>query len=155
MTDLGLRANHTGITVSSLDDALAFWVDVLGFDLLVRTRYDNTDFLENLVGVRGAALTLAMVQAPGYLIELLEYDGPVERSTFRPRSCDVGSVHLAFLTDNLQAVLERVEKAGWPKVGEPQIVNDGPRQGLLLAYVRGPDGVTLEFLQPGPSGITY
>jgi anion-transporting ArsA/GET3 family ATPase len=32
-------------------------------------------------------------------------------------------------------------------VGEVQTVESGERKGLRLIYVRGPDGVTLEFLQ--------
>ncbi|WP_456683390.1 hypothetical protein [Bradyrhizobium sp. S3.14.4] len=32
-------------------------------------------------------------------------------------------------------------------MGEVQTVEAGERKGLRLIYVRGPDGVTLEFLQ--------
>lgn len=143
------RADHTGFTVSSLDASLKFWVDVLGFRLVTKSHYPPSEFLENVVGVPGAELTLAMVEAPGgHLIELLEYSAPADRQLFKPRACDVGSVHLAFLIDDLDALLSRVEQAGWLKLGEPQTVRGGKRDGLRLAYARGPDGVTVEFLQP-------
>ncbi|KWR82119.1 hypothetical protein RM96_28680 [Cupriavidus sp. IDO] len=143
------RADHTGFTVASLDEALKFWVDVLGFRFVTRNYYPPSEFLDNVVGVPGAALTLAMVEAPGgHLIELLEYSAPEDRQYFRPRACDVGSVHLAFLIDDLDPLLARIEKAGWLRLGEPQTVRGGARDGLRLFYARGPDGVTVEFLQP-------
>ncbi|AXQ27507.1 hypothetical protein D0B54_01890 [Solimonas sp. K1W22B-7] len=150
----GIRqADHTGFTVSSLDESLRFWIEVLGFRLATKAHYPASAFLDNLVGVEGAELTLAMVEAPdGHLVELLEYQAPSDRKEIHPRSCDVGSVHLAFLVDDLAELLTRCEAAGWPPLGEIQTVRGGVRDGLSLAYVRGPDGVTLEFLQP-PRGI--
>jgi catechol 2,3-dioxygenase-like lactoylglutathione lyase family enzyme len=128
---------------------LKFWVEVLGFRLVTRNHYPASEFLDNVVGVPGAELTLAMVEAPGgHLIELLEYSAPEDRQLFKPRACDVGSVHLAFLIDDIDALLPRVEEAGWLRLGEPQTVQGGNRDGLRLVYVRGPDGVTVEFLQP-------
>jgi catechol 2,3-dioxygenase-like lactoylglutathione lyase family enzyme len=143
------RADHTGFTVASLEASMKFWVDVLGFRLIVKTHYPPSEFLEQVVGVPGAELTLAMVEAPGgHLIELLEYSAPSDRQVYKPRACDVGSVHLAFLIEDIDAMLARVEQAGWPRLGEPQTVQGTRRDGLRIAYVRGPDGVTVEFLQP-------
>jgi catechol 2,3-dioxygenase-like lactoylglutathione lyase family enzyme len=142
------RADHVGITVTSLRDALHFFVDVLGFRFVVQTHYENSAFLENVVGVTGADVTLAMVEGPdGHLVELLEYHAPAGRQAFTPRSCDVGSVHLAYMVDSLADVLAKVEPAGWLRQGEPQTVRGGARDGLKIVYVRGPDGVTLEFMQ--------
>lgn len=143
------RADHTGFTVSSLDESLKFWVDVVGFRLVTRNHYPRSEFLDNVVGVPGAELTLAMLEAPGgHLIELLEYSAPDGRELFKPRACDVGSVHLAFLVDDLDTLLARVEKAGWLRLGEPQTVEGTRRDGLRIVYARGPDGVTVEFMQP-------
>jgi catechol 2,3-dioxygenase-like lactoylglutathione lyase family enzyme len=142
------KVEHTGITVTSLREALDFWVGVLGFKHLYTTKFPNDPFIENVVGVSGAAVTLAVVQGPGHSIELLEYAAPDNRHVLKPRSCDVGSVHVAFEVDNLDALLDRVKQSGWNPVGTPQTVEEGERAGLRLAYVRGPDGVTLEFLQP-------
>ena len=48
--------DHTGITVSSLDEALDFWLNALGFQHLYTWTFENTPFIEKLVGVSGAAL---------------------------------------------------------------------------------------------------
>jgi catechol 2,3-dioxygenase-like lactoylglutathione lyase family enzyme len=150
------RADHVGITVSSMPQALDFWIGVLGFRLLDQTHYENSPFLENVVGVPGADATLAMIEGPdGHLVELLEYHAPADRQVMKPRSCDIGSVHLAYMVDDMDALLQRVESRGWHPVGMVQTVAGGPRDGLRIAYVRGPDGVTLEFLQApsSPGGL--
>ncbi|MGP4021456.1 VOC family protein [Saccharopolyspora sp. 5N708] len=148
------KVDHTGITVASLADSLEFWVGVLGFKHLYTTRFPNDPFIENVVGVPGAALVLAMVEGPGHSIELLEYSAPGERHIMKPRSCDVGSVHVALLVDDLDALLDRMKQAGWNPVGTPQTVVEGERAGLRLVYVRGPDGATVELLQPGPGAVS-
>ena len=144
--------DHTGITVASLEDGLAFWVGALGFRHLYTWKFENTPFIENLVGVPGAALSLAMVEGHGHRVELLEYSAPAYRKAFRPRSCDVGSVHLGLYVDDMDAALARVAAAGWTPVAEPQTVRGGERDGMRLIYVRGPDGVTIEFIQNAPEG---
>ncbi len=141
------QVDHTGITVSSLERSLDFWVRVLGFEHLYTWTFDRSEFIEQLVGVTGAAMRLAMVQGPGHRIELLEYSDPADRATYRPRSCDVGSVHLAFHVSDIDALIERFEAEEWHALGVVQTVADGDRKGLRLAYVRDPDGVTIEFLQ--------
>ena len=141
------RVDHTGFTVSSLETSLAFWVDVLGFRHLYTWTFDRGPFIEQLVGVPGAGMRLAMVEGPGHMIELLEYTSPDDRQIFKPRSSDVGSVHLAFYVVNIDALLARLASVGWLTVGEVQTVESGERRGLRLIYVRGPDGITLEFLQ--------
>jgi len=140
--------DHTGITVSSLDDALSFWVGAMGFKHLYTWDFENAPFVEELVGVKAAALRLAMVEGPGHLIELLEYRAPDGRQLFKPRSCDVGSVHVAFYVASIDALLARASTMGWNALGKVQTVKAGERAGLSLVYARGPDGVTLEFLQP-------
>jgi catechol 2,3-dioxygenase-like lactoylglutathione lyase family enzyme len=139
--------DHTGFTVSSLEDSLKFWVDVIGFNHLYTWTFETGPFIEQMVGVPGAAMRLAMVEGPGHMIELLEYTSPPDRQTFRPRSSDVGSVHLGFYVENLDALLARIARFGWLPVGNVQTVESGERKGLRLIYVRGPDGVTLEFFQ--------
>ena len=141
------KVDHTGITVSSLKDALGFWVDVLGFQHLYTWKFEKSHFIEKLVGVEGAELSIAMAEGYGHRVELLEYQAPADRKILRPRSCDVGSVHIALYVDDLDAALSRASEAGWTAVAEPQTVEGGERDGMRLIYLRGPDGVTIEFMQ--------
>ncbi|MBR0875066.1 VOC family protein [Bradyrhizobium tropiciagri] len=138
---------HTGITVASLDSALAFWSGVMGFEHIYTWDFGKDSFLEHLVGVKSAAARIAMVRGPGHLIELLEYYSPDDRRRLTPRSCDVGSVHVAYRVVNIDALLARIGAAGWHALSDVQLVRSGDRAGLRLVYVRGPDGVTLELLE--------
>jgi catechol 2,3-dioxygenase-like lactoylglutathione lyase family enzyme len=143
--------DHIGITVSSLAEALDFWVNVLGFKHLYTWNFDNTPFIEKLVGVPGAAMSIAFVAGYGHNVELLEYGAPADRQVTKPRSCDIGSVHVALYVEDMDAALARVAEVGWKPVAEPQTVEDGERNGMRLIYVRGPDGVTIEFMQKAPA----
>jgi glyoxylase I family protein len=142
-----IAADHTGITVANLERSLAFWRDVLGFELSHRTHHTG-DLASEVTGVPGAELTLAVLKAPGHKIELLEYHAPADRKRANLQPCDVGSMHVAFTVDNLDAVLERIAASGWKAGGSPQTLQSGPNAGKRVVYVRDPDGTTIEFMQP-------
>src|SRR3982751_4569466 len=143
-------ADHTGITVSNLESSLAFWRDVLGFELSHRA-HQKGEMAEQITGVRGAEISLAVVKAPGHKIELLEYHAPADRRKLNAlRPSDVGFVHLALTVDHLDAVLERVAASGWKAAGKPQTLTTGPNAGKRVVYVRDPDGTTIEFMEMPP-----
>src|SRR5437868_7641145 len=73
-----LDADHTGITVSNLERSLAFWRDVLGFELSHRA-HQKGDLAREITGVANAEISIAVVKGPGHKIELLEYRAPADR----------------------------------------------------------------------------
>jgi catechol 2,3-dioxygenase-like lactoylglutathione lyase family enzyme len=143
-----IAADHTGITVSNLERSLAFWRDVLGFELS-HTTHQTGELAEEITGVAGAELKLGVLKAPGgHKIELLEYLAPTDRKHGNLQPCDVGSVHVALLVTDLDAVLDRIAASGWKAAGKPQTLKVGPNAGKRVVYVRDPDGTTIEFMQP-------
>lgn len=142
-----LAADHTGITVTSLERSLAFWRDVLGFQLSHRP-HQTGKLASEITGVAGAEISIAVLKGYGHKIELLQYLAPPERKHLSPRPCDVGSVHVALVVDNLEAVLEKIAQSGWKAAGEAQTLIAGPNAGKRVVYVRDPDGTTIEFMQP-------
>ncbi len=58
-----LAADHTGITVSNLERSLAFWRDVLGFELSHRA-HQTGELADEITGVPGAEILLAVLKAP-------------------------------------------------------------------------------------------
>ncbi len=143
-----LAADHTGITVLNLELSLAFWRDVLGFEVSHRA-HQTGELAREITGVPGAEISLAVLKAPGgHKIELLEYLAPKDRKHFDLRPCDVGSVHIALTVDNLDAVLQKIAVSGWKAAGKPQTLTTGPNAGKCVIYVRDPDGTTIEFMQP-------
>jgi catechol 2,3-dioxygenase-like lactoylglutathione lyase family enzyme len=143
-----ISADHTGITVSNLDRSLIFWRDVLGFELS-HSAHQTGELAREITGVADAEIKLAVLKAPGgHKIELLEYLAPANRRRADLRPCDVGSVHVALLIDDLEAVLKRIATSGWKAAGTPQILRSGPNAGKRVVYVRDPDGTTIELMQP-------
>ena len=143
-----IAADHTGITVSNLERALEFWQNVLGFEFSHRA-HQSGEMVEQITGVKGAELKLAVVKAPdGHKIELLEYLAPPDRKKHADlRPCDVGHVHVALTVENLDAILEKIAASGWKAAGKPQTLKTGPNAGKRVVYVRDPDGTTIEFME--------
>jgi glyoxylase I family protein len=143
-----ISADHTGITVSNLEKSLAFWRDVLGFKLS-HTAHQTGELAKEITGVEGAEIKLAVLKAPGgHKIELLEYLAPPDRKKHIDlRPCDVGSVHVALLVDDLERLLEKIAASGWKAAGKPQTLQSGPNARKRVIYVRDPDGTTIEFME--------
>lgn len=142
-----LAADHTGITVSNLEHSLAFWRNVLGFELS-HTAHQKGELAQEITGVEDAEIKLAVLKAPGgHKIELLEYVAPADRKRANHRPCDVGSVHVALLVEDLDPVLAQIAASGWEAAGKPQLLSTGPNAGKRVVYVRDPDGTTIEFMQ--------
>ena len=124
---------HIGIVVSSLDEALPFYRDVLGPPL------ERIQTLEDQ-GLRAAVLRLGDVE-----IELLEpttADSALAR--FRERRGD-GIHHIAFGTDDIEAEMARLKQLSI------QLIDQEPRRGLngLICFLhpRAAGGVLLELEQ--------
>ncbi len=144
-----IATDHTGITVTNLERSVAFWQDVLGFELSHRAHHTG-ELASEVTGVPGAEISIAVLKGYGHKIELLEYLAPANRKNVDLRPCDVGSVHVALMVDNLDAVLSTIAASGWRAAGEPQTLNTGPNTGKRVVYVRDPDGTTIELMQPPP-----
>jgi catechol 2,3-dioxygenase-like lactoylglutathione lyase family enzyme len=147
-----IAADHTGITVTNLERSLAFWRDVLGFELS-HTPHQSGELASEITGVAGADILIAVLKGYGHKIELLEYRAPAERKRIALRPCDVGSVHVAFTVDNLDAILTAIAASGWKAAGKPQTVTVGPNTGKRVVYVRDPDGTTIEFMEMPPHPV--
>jgi catechol 2,3-dioxygenase-like lactoylglutathione lyase family enzyme len=144
---LQIRTAHTGITVSDVERSVAFYRDVLGFEV-VRSIECRGPIFEKVTGVRGADMLIADVRAPdGHLIELLQYRSPVgTKSESRP--CDPGSLHIAFLVEDIESVIVQVRRAGVIPVSPSiPVFPPGRSEGLRAIYTRDPDGVVIEFIQ--------
>ena len=143
-----VAADHTGITVSNLGSSLAFWRDVLGFEFS-HAAHQKGDMAEQITGVKGAELKLAVVKSPnGHKIELLEYLAPADRKTRGElRPCNVGHVHVALVVENLEPLVQKIAASGWQADGQPQTLTTGPNKGKRVIYVRDPDGTTIEFME--------
>ncbi|HUZ72811.1 MAG TPA: VOC family protein [Stellaceae bacterium] len=145
--------NHTAFTVSDLPRALTFFCDVLGFKATGTTRQQG-DAVAKITGLPGAVLDIAFVDTPAHRIELIQYLAPQGQATLPLRPCDAGCAHVAFEVDDAEAAVAAIRAAGYLAVSDPQIVPAGPRKGGKNVYVRGPDGIIVEFQQAPARGMS-
>ncbi len=122
----------------------------LGFPLLDRSARDPAN-IEAVVGVEGAEVVIAFVQAPGHRLEFIHCLKPDERgSTAELRPCDTGFSHLAFDVSDIGRALEVAERYGFHPVRTPVPVLAGPNAGRCVVYTRDHNGMTIELI--GPAG---
>ena len=117
---------HTMVRVSDLDKTLDFWVNKLGLEEL--KRYDN----------EAGRFTLVFLAAPGdsaAQVELTHNWDPEELTGGR----NFG--HLAYQVEDIYEVCSRLHAAG-------VTIHRPPRDGYM-AFVRSPDGISVELLQKG------
>ena len=117
---------HTMVRVSDLDASLKFYCDALGLEEL--RRFDNDQ----------GRFTLVFLSAPGNesaQVELTYNWDPEAYSGGR----NFG--HLAYRVDDIYAACERL-------ASNDVVINRPPRDGRM-AFVRSPDGISVELLQTG------
>ena len=110
-----LATDHTSFTVADLDRSLAFWRDVMGFEVSGIVEPDPR-FAADLTGLAGARARIAFVFAPGHKLELIEYRHPPGRDGPPPRPCDPGFAHVAFQVADIEAAAKKVKDAKKPVI---------------------------------------
>lgn len=142
--------HHVGVTVADLDRSASFWQDLLGAAIRDRRILQGPQ-LATMVGYEGIRIDSCWIDLPGGVaLELLQYldrdDAPYEPGTAHP-----GNVHVCLAVDDMDAAHAHAVACGASPVSERPIdVAAGPRAGTRLAYLRNPDGVTIELFQPPP-----
>lgn len=117
---------HTMVRVSDLDASLNFYCNLLG---LVEVRRKD---------VPQGRFTLVFLAAPG------DEDAQVELTyNWDPEDYTGGRNfgHLAYRVDDIYAACKRLADGG-------VVINRPPRDGHM-AFVRSPDGISIELLQKG------
>lgn len=126
---------HTMVRVTDLDASLDFYCNKLG--LREMSRAEN----------EGGRFTLVFLSAPDDVARAAEDRAPMVELTYNwdPENYEGGRNfgHLAYAVDDIYAVCERLKAGG-------VIINRPPRDGRM-AFIRSPDGISVELLQAGPA----
>jgi lactoylglutathione lyase len=128
-----MRYLHTMIRIADLDAALEFFIRKLGLVEIRRT--------ENEAG----RFTLIFLAAPGDRVRAADTFSPLLELTYNwDREDYTGGRnfgHLAYEVDDIYATCDRLAEVG-------VVVNRPPRDGRM-AFIRSPDGISVELLQKG------
>ena len=124
---------HTMVRVRDIDQSLDFYCNKLGLQEV--RRYDNEK----------GRFTLVFLSAPNDVKRAKENQAPLVELTYNwdPEDYDGGRNfgHLAYRVDDIYATCERLMAGG-------VTINRPPRDGHM-AFVRSPDGISIELLQKG------
>lgn len=143
--------NHVGITVRSLDASVAFYRDLLGFELLGSQEREGDD-LGRILGYPQARIKMAFLRPVGTVDPVLEVievvvprGTPIDVQTSNP-----GAVHLTFDVDNLDTVHEALSARGVTFLSDPITLVSGVNAGAKNVYCLDPDGIRVALFQRLP-----
>ncbi|WP_462154787.1 VOC family protein [Pseudoalteromonas piscicida] len=122
---------HTMVRVRDLDESMKFYCDLLG--LVEVKRYDSEQGRFSLIYLAAPDQVEQAQQSFSPTIELTYNWDPEEYSGGR----NFG--HLAFAVENIYALCQKLQDAG-------VVINRPPRCGHM-AFVKSPDGISIELLQ--------
>lgn len=141
-----LGFHHPGIVVPDLERAVAFYTEVLGYEAYSESAFTAEDGgFNQIVGLDGAAAKFCMLSGTNTYIELFEYESSTPKSIPESIACEEGLRHLAFVVDDVNAVVKKCEKNGGARINDPVSISGG----ATAAYCRDPFGNLLEFITPG------
>jgi len=155
----GLRGtDHMGFTVPDLDEAVTFFVDVIGcepfYELGPFQAEDDWMATHLDVHPRTVMRRLKFLRCRhGSNFELFEYEAPDQNRT-QPRNSDVGGHHLAFYVDDMDRAVAYLRSKGVRVLGEPTVRSGGPNGGQTWVYFLSPWGMQLELVS-FPDGKGY
>jgi lactoylglutathione lyase len=142
---------HTGLTVGSLDAAMAFYGDTLGIEN-THTQVSDQPYLAGVTGLPGCSLLIGFARIEGdpLAFELLQYVRPT--GTWAGAGFGrVGSLNAAWAVDDVSAIRDRLVAQGVRVLAEPHAVRGGPLDGGTSSLFLDPDGLTVELFEPSVS----
>ena len=126
---------HTMVRARDLTETLDFYCDKLG--LVETSRYES----------EAGRFTLVFLAAPGDMDSAKAGQSPLVEITWNwdPENYDGGRNfgHLAYRVENIYSLCQHLMDSG-------VVINRPPRDGHM-AFVRSPDGISIELLQEGDS----
>jgi catechol 2,3-dioxygenase-like lactoylglutathione lyase family enzyme len=132
---------HVGIVVDDLAAATEFFAE-LGLALQGEEPVEGR-WVDRVVGLEGVRADIAMMETPdgNGRLELLKFHSPSEQGDDRPAPANKPGIrHIAFIVDDIDAVVAGLRVRGTELVGEVERYDDSYR----LCYVRGPEGIIVE-----------
>ena len=149
---------HFSFTVSDIEKSVTWYTDVLGLKLVSR-QSQNNKYTKILVGMSEAVLEVARFQIPNaplapsdHILELVQYVEPIGQ-VVPLKTNSPGVAHLAFLVSDIVERFNRLSSLGVSFRNPPVLITEGTNRGGMVCYFHGPDGETLEFLQPSPENL--
>jgi catechol 2,3-dioxygenase-like lactoylglutathione lyase family enzyme len=155
-----IAIDHIGLSVPNLDQAVKFFQDVFGFDVVFYTDpYGDVGWVwPGETEPEKLTLRIAVLEHDGMdNIELLEYSNrSVRDSGPVPRPADPGGTHLAFYVEDIYEVEKQLRKRDDIRFLSPVTMEEGgPIHGTDWSYILTDWGLTIELIRWTPGELPY
>jgi catechol 2,3-dioxygenase-like lactoylglutathione lyase family enzyme len=138
------RLDHVGVVIHDLPTAKAFFLD-LGLEVLGEWEVEGEWLVDRVIGLENVKNAAVMLGVPGgqATIELIQFLTPADEGGIRQLPANtLGIRHIAFVVEDIEAVVARLKEKGTETFSEIQDLG-----GYKLCYVRGPEGIILELAE--------
>lgn len=143
------RLDHIGLTVPDLDEAHAFFVDVLGCEYLYSLGpfAADDDWMQTHLNVhpRATVVENRFYQCGDQAVfEIFHYTAPDQRDEI-PRNSDIGGHHVALYVEDIDVAVDYLRAQGVTVLGSPT-ASKGPAAGNRWVYFMSPWGTQFELV---------
>jgi catechol 2,3-dioxygenase-like lactoylglutathione lyase family enzyme len=135
------KIDHIGVIVNDLPAAKAFFLD-FGLEVQGEAEMEG-ELVDKLLGLNKVRTSLVMMRPPGgeTSIELIKFHSPAdEKGVQQLPMYTFGIRHIAFLVEDLEALVAKLKAKGAEVFGEIQTYENSYK----LCYVQGPEGIILD-----------
>jgi catechol 2,3-dioxygenase-like lactoylglutathione lyase family enzyme len=135
---------HAALSVADLERSIAFYRDLLGFEVIRIIDPGSTLRLGKVVGLPGCRARIAHLQKGSAMLELFEYHQPRGRELPDDHTqADHGFIHIGITSSDTRADYEQLRRRGVRFIGAPVEF----RPGVWIVYFYGPDREVCELRQ--------
>ncbi|MHB9034480.1 MAG: VOC family protein [Anaerolineae bacterium] len=126
------RMDHAALSVRDMDNAIAFYSDVIGMNKSFDRTFDEP--MARLIGVPGTKVRIVHMRLGESVVELFAYEYPQGRAPEHENTqADFGMIHIGFMVKDFQATYQRLLEKGVRFLGEAVEI----RPHVWVAYFHG------------------
>ena len=145
--------HHIGITVSDIDETLAFYSRSVPYELVERRIVDAAVLPSEILSRRSGPIEIALVRTPTVFFQLIDVDPATRAAPDRRPVIGPGYTHICFQSPSTAPKYDVFKANGLDMLSR----GDGPVDlggyGVTYAYGFDPDGIMIEMEQLTPEVI--
>lgn len=139
--------HNVSITVSDIDNTLAFYQAAVPYELVDRTRVSASAIPAEILSKRDGEIEIALIRTPTIFLRLIDIDPDTKAAPARRPATGPGYTHICFQSPADAPKYNRFKELGLEILSR----GDGPVDlggyGVTYAYGFDPDGVMIEMEQ--------
>ncbi|MBD2842882.1 VOC family protein [Erythrobacter rubeus] len=145
--DAILGVHHVGITVSDIDETIAFYSAAVDFEVVERRMIDASAFPAEILTKRDGAIEVALIETPTVFLVLTDIEPGVAAEPDRRSVIGPGYTHICWQTQSDNSGYKRFREAGLDMLSRGDDAVDLGGYGVTYAYGFDPDGIMIEMEQ--------